>query len=199
MPDSPAAVRIDRFIERHFGTSPRYERLPGNVLGLTEFGRDGVKAIVVTATLDAEGSTVAERRIRTTLAHEAGHGLLHARLFKLGEKPRSLFGDGHNRPEIMCRDVLGAAPETRTYDGKWWEYQANRAIGGLLMPRHLVYQAVEPFCGPAGRLGLPSLDEALRERATRQMAELFDVNPVVARLRLAEIFPIPEAGQISLL
>jgi hypothetical protein len=145
MPETPEAVRIDRFVEKHFRISPRYEALPDGVLGYTSFGPSGVISIVITTALDEEGGKVSERRIRTTLAHEGGHGLLHTHLFALGEKPPKLFEDGHDRPEILCRDVHGAPHDSR-YDGRWWESQANRAIGGLLMPRALVAKAVMPFC-----------------------------------------------------
>src|SRR3546814_2572699 len=113
MPDAPEAIRIDRFVEKHFKVSPRYEALPDGVLGFTAFGPTGVTAIVITTALDDEGGSVSERRIRTTLAHEAGHGLLHTHLFALGEKPPKLFEDGHDRPEIMCRDVHGDRKSTR--------------------------------------------------------------------------------------
>ena len=199
MPEIPEAIRIDRFVEKYFRVSPTYKPLPTGVLGFTEFGPDGVKAIVVTTALDDEGGPVAERRIRTTLAHEAGHGLLHAHLFALCEKPRGLFDEGHNHgPEIMCRDVCGATAANRTYDGKWWEFQANRAIGSLLMPSRLARLAAAPFCASDGQLGIPVVKEEQREHLARELAELFDVNPIVARIRLSEVYPAPAGGQLCL-
>ena len=199
MPDSPAAIRIERFVEKYFRLTPRYESLPDGILGFTEFGTNGVQGIVVTAALDNEGSTAAERRIRSTLAHEGGHGLLHAHLFAFGERPKGLFDDDHNgEPEIMCRDVHGVTGNPRSYDGKWWEFQANRAIGCLLMPRRLAHRAAAPFCTTVGQLGSPVIVPERREQAARALAELFDVNPAVVRLRLDEIFPLPKDGQLSL-
>ena len=78
LPNSPEPIRIDRFIEKRFKVSPTYEDLPDGVLGFTRFGKNRVKAVVISAALDAEGGKVAERRVRTTMAHEGGHGLLHA-------------------------------------------------------------------------------------------------------------------------
>lgn len=197
LPETPEPVRIDRFVEKHFKVSPRYEPLPDGVLGFTAFGPAGVTAIVITTALDEEGGSVSERRIRTTLAHEAGHGLLHTHLFALGEKPRSLFEDGSDRPEILCRDVHGTPHEAR-YDGRWWEFQANRAIGGLLMPRTLVMKAAAPFCEERGALVLPGLKEDQRERAVRELAETFDVNPAVARIRLNDVFAREDSAQLTL-
>src|SRR6266480_1646754 len=93
LPSSPSPIRIDRFIEKHFGVTPVYEDLEKGVLGFTEFGPNAVQSVVVARTLDEEGTKPAERRIRATLAHEAGHGLLHAHLFVLGNQSKPLFGD----------------------------------------------------------------------------------------------------------
>lgn len=199
LPSSPQAVRIDRFVEKRFKLNVGYERLPDGVLGFTQFGRTGVTAIVVTSAFDDMEGSVAERRLRTTLAHEAGHGLLHAHLFAFGERPPSLFkGENGTKPEIMCRDIDGLSAGRPGYDGRWWEYQANRAIGALLMPSRLVRMAAAAFCIEVGRLGTEVLMEDRREAATRELADIFDVNPVVARIRLTEVFPAVASGQLVL-
>lgn len=190
LPSEPGPVRIERFIEKRFNVSPSYEDLPDGVLGFTEFGPDGVAAIVVSRLFEVvDGSQVLERRLRTTLAHEAGHGLMHAHLFATGEKPACLFDDGPAGPTILCRDVVGEDAPRKGYDGRWWEYQANRAIGGLLVPRKLVEVVTAEFLEPAGLLGLPVLPMSKRADAVRAVASVFDVNPVVARYRLDEMFP----------
>ncbi len=197
-PVSPEPIRIDRFIEKRFRVWPQYEDLPDGVLGFTRFGKNGVKAVVISAALDAEGGKVAERRVRTTLAHEVGHGLLHARLFALNEIPLHLFDkDSHTGDQILCRDVQGDNRKSGRYDGRWWEFQANRAMAGLLCPRELVQQAIKPFLLPAGLLGVEVLDESKRDASARALADIFDVNPVVARIRINEIFPA-ETGQMHL-
>lgn len=189
-PSAPEAIRIERFIEKRFRVSPQYEDLPTGVLGFTRFGKNGVKAVVISTALDAEVGKVAERRVRTTLAHEAGHGLLHAHLFALDQIPLHLFDkDSHSGDQILCRDVQGHEQKSRRYEGKWWEFQANRAMGGLLCPRQLVQEAIKPFLAPAGLLGVEVLDEKRREESVRSLADIFDVNPVVARIRVSELFP----------
>lgn len=198
LPSSPAAVRIDRFIEKRFGVSPQYEDLPHGVLGFTKFSKNGVEAIVISSALDTQGGKVAQRRVRTTLAHEAGHGLLHAYLFALDDKPLYLFDkDSHTEQQILCRDVPNEEHKSRSYDGRWWEFQANRAMGGLLCPRALVHEAIKPFLVPSGMLGAEVLDENRREEAVRALADIFDVNPVVARIRTSELYP-SETGQLRL-
>jgi hypothetical protein len=196
-PASPGPVRIDRFIEKRFSVTPSYEELPTGILGLTRFNSQGVAAIVVAEALDTENSVVAERRIRTTLAHEAGHALFHTYLFVLA--PRTpLFGDSTdpNQPKVLCREGADGATQGR-YNGQWWEYQANCAIGGLLLPGRLVRKALEQYFVTTGTLGLMSFDHSRLEHATRTLAEVFDVNPVVARIRIKQLYP-EQSGQMLL-
>src|SRR5580704_4654899 len=187
LPSSHEPIRIDRFIEKRFNVSPQYEDLPPGVLGFTRFGKNGVKAVVISAALDAEGGTVAGRRVRTTIAHEGGHGLLHAYLFALDDIPLHLFDrDSHSGDQILCRDVHGDDKKTHRYDGRWWEVQANRAMGSLLCPKPLVLEAIKPYLSSAGLLGTDVLEECYREAAVRALADVFDVNPVVTRIRLTD-------------
>lgn len=197
-PSEPGPVRIDRFIEKRFNVTPRYEDLPDGVLGLTRFGKGVVVEIVVSRALDEGGTKVAERRLRSTLAHEAGHGLLHAYLFALGEKPKSLFDDHDHVPRILCREVADAATPKNRSNGHWAEFQANRAIAALLMPKPLVDQALLEFCAEGGNLGQRTLIPDKREAAIRALSTIFEVNPIVVRLRLDEMHSPKNDGQLLL-
>jgi hypothetical protein len=57
--------------------------------------------------------------------------------------------------------------------------------------------ALEPYVVASGSLGLRTFDQARLEEATRMLADLFDVNPVVARIRINQIFP-DQSGQLLL-
>ena len=95
----------------------------------------------------------------------------------------------------MCRkEDLTTRPGG--YDGKWWEWQANQAIGGLLLPRRLVAACVESLTDAPTSLGPPALPNAKRERAARQVAAAFEVNLTVAQIRIGSVFPLGE--QLSL-
>ena len=74
----------------------------------------------------------------------------------------------------------------------------HQAIGGLLLPKKLVSVALEPYLVPTGSLGALTLDEKKRGEAERALAEIFDVNPVVARLRIGEIYRPSQGGQLML-
>ena len=199
-PSAPAPVRIERFLEKRFGVSPTYEELVPGVLGFTEFGPAGVVAITVSRALSEENNEVAERRINTTLAHEAGHGLLHAHLFALDSFPASLFEDSKDvdAAQILCRDSPRAARGSRAYDGRWWEYQANRMIGALLLPRPLVTACLDALTVKEGVLESITLPGKARTRAEHVVADTFNVNPVVARIRLEDIWPKGDERQLAL-
>jgi hypothetical protein len=198
-PKTPSAIRIDRFLEKRLGVVPEYDDLAEGVLGYTKFGSKGVESIVIARALDDEGTEVSERRIRTTMAHEAGHGLLHAYLFAMDGQVGSLFGNETGADcRILCRDVQGHIRNSRSYDGRWWEYQANQAIGGLLVPRSLAQVALAPFLVSSGSLGGSTLDVALAEAAAQSLAEIFEVNPAVARIRINELYLRETGGQLTL-
>jgi hypothetical protein len=193
LPAEPGAIRIERFIEKRFGFSPTYADLGEGILGATKFGPRGAEAMLISIRLEQEGTRGAERRLNSTLAHEAGHALLHAHLFAL-EDPASLFEGQVSGPKVMCRDEVLADG----YRGRWWEFQANMAIGALLLPKALLELAVAPFLKPSGKLRFPRLDSGRREEVVAHLAATFDVNPVVARIRLDQLFPHAIADQLTL-
>src|SRR5260370_29503340 len=135
LPTSPAPIRIERFVEKQFKTALRYEDLGPETLGCTVFNSSGaVEAILVSRFLEEQNTTPARRRVRSTVAHEAGHGLLHGPLFMEASSPDLLNGaDGKNRRLILCRSEDILVDTQPSYAGRWWEFQANQAIGSLLI------------------------------------------------------------------
>jgi len=194
LPEVPGRIRIDRFIEKRFAAPIIYEVMPANVLGFTEFGPRGVAAVHIAEPPAGERTASAERRMNSTLAHEAGHGLMHAHLFALDLDHPMLFSSDADvtKTRVLCRDgePSGRAQPERKYDGRWWELQANRAIGAFLMPKGLFMTFLEPFLERAGALGTPTLRDERREGAIRAAAETFDVNPAASKIRVDLIFPI---------
>jgi len=164
LPTTPSPVRIERFVEKRFSLTPEYrDDLPHGILGFTEIDATGPRRIVLNPSL-------AERRLRTTIAHEAGHCLLHSVLYRTGQADA-----------ILCRDTDIARESA--YAGRWWEYQANAAIGALLIPKPLLLPALAPHLR-SSRAGGPLLPAKKATVASETLAEVFDVNPVVARLRI---------------
>lgn len=198
LPATPSAIQIDQFIESHlkcrldFGTD-----FGADVMGFTFFSPKGAPIVVGVSPSLCDGDKVNERRVRTTLAHEAGHALLHPILFMPDIDNRSLFGtnvDVQNR-RILCRKQDMEAK--RGYDGRsWWEVQANAAIGEFLLPRRLFRAACEKYMESVGSLGLKEIPAAKREMVSRELGDVFDVNPRVAAIRLENLFPL--SGQPEL-
>ncbi len=54
LPAYPSPIRIERFLERYFYVSPKYQDLPDGVLGYTEFGANGVENIIIAESLDSD-------------------------------------------------------------------------------------------------------------------------------------------------
>lgn len=196
LPEQPAPIDIEKFIEQFinakldFGTD-----LGQDVLGFTFFSPSGKPELVgISPNLD-QGGLVSDRRIRATLAHEAGHCLIHPILFINEASNQRNFLDENidfSRKRILCRK--GDINPKGKYDGRWWELQANFAIGGFLLPRTLVTRSIEDFLEPSGLLG----GTVIRDRmaAVEHVAKIFDVNPVVGRIRLDHLFP--ESDQLEL-
>lgn len=193
LPTEPSPIRIERFIERRFGISPSYENLSRGLLGFTMFGPYGPTSITISRDLDEDRSLSSQRRVRTTLAHETGHGLLHSHLFDNPSlRMQEVFGHEHANPKsVPCRGVVdGDSSEAGRYSGEWWEVQANMAMGSLLLPENLFRRAANPFLEEAGLLGngRPRIAEGEEIEFVRTASELFDVNPIVVRYRIKQIF-----------
>lgn len=200
LPPNPEPIRIDRFLEKRFHISPEYEDLPPGVLGFTLFAPEGPQSVVINRQLDEDTNSHSQKRVRSTLAHEAGHILLHSDLFGVSSVIQlNLLSPMIDRPKVLCRDDSELSTNNHTsYKGKWWEYQANMVIGAILLPKQLLAIAIEPFLEPAGSLRINRLNENVRDYAAQKAAQVFDVNPVVARIRLDQLYPSSVNDQLSI-
>lgn len=189
LPAIPQPIEIELFVEKYFNCSVAYRSLDPGVLGCTAFDANGkVSMIAISRNLFDTGSGD-RRRAWATIAHEAGHGLLHGRLFVGEIEEHPLFEDhiDRRRRRILCRkDDLGN--RSGGYHGKWWEWQANQAIGGLLLPTNLVLECLGPLLKPVGTMGVSTLPTPIPEEVVQLVATKFEVNPVVAQIRLSELF-----------
>ena len=133
----------------------------GEVEGVTVFepGRKPVVRISARLTLDP----CRVNRFRSTLAHEYGHILLHGFLAE----------DGPPRP----------VPEDRAGAFDWMEWQANYAIGALLMPRTALADAVARLDGDP----VPPRAGSSRGRTMiSAVSQGFEVSRAAARVRLEQ-------------
>ncbi|MBV8969794.1 MAG: ImmA/IrrE family metallo-endopeptidase [Verrucomicrobia bacterium] len=143
-----------------------------------------MEAILVSRSLEERNTIPARRRVRSTVAHEAGHGLLHGSLFKEDNFPDL----GVNQRRILCRSDDILVETQRSYRGRWWEFQANQAIGSLLLPRSLMHAFLDQSGIKFDSSGNRILNPVQLESLAKTAAVTFDVNPIVARIRLDALF-----------
>jgi hypothetical protein len=190
LPSRPAPIRIERFVEKQFKTPLIYEDLGPEYLGCTIFNSSGaVEAILISRSLEEQNTMPARRRVRSTVAHEAGHGLLHGSLFMESNSADLLNGTvGKNHRRILCRSEDILVDTQRSYAGRWWEFQANQAIGSLLLPRLLMNAFLDQSGITPASVESRILTSAERDLFVKKAAVIFDVNPVVVRIRLDSLF-----------
>ena len=196
LPHGPGPVRIDDFVERYFQLTVGYEDLPPGVLGATGFRSDGTVESITVAEKLADDRYI--HLFRSTLAHEAGHGLLHRPLFSMAPSDELIAVENFDsqKRRILCRESDLKADGKSGYDGRWWEYQANRMIGTLLLPKPAVMEALRPCLDTRLITGLPYLKDDRRPEAIARVAADFTVSTMVAKIRLDGLFP-PNHGQIE--
>ncbi len=179
-----SAVDVDGFIENHLHVTPQFVPLAIDVRGATDFFPDGRVEMRVSRELSerADGERGAEHLIRTTLAHEGAHVLLHRQLFL--RQSEEMFGGQTSRREL-CRDVRHVG---RAYSGEWWEWQANRGMGALLLPKSEMVKFVS-----SSREG----GEAPEERLIAQVAERYMVSRQAVGLRFEQLSMTSDRNQVA--
>jgi hypothetical protein len=180
-------VDVDEVLMRVYGIDPDYLELPRGVLGRTVFHANGLVDVHVSRSLSerAEKSRVARQRLRSTMGHECGHVALHGNL-QLGAPGAA----PKEAPAILCRASAFKTKGRR--GGEWWEYQANRAMASLLMPRDLTHAALSKILRARGH---ESLEKALEAESCPEvlgeLSRIFDVSFEMALYRLTDLGLLP--------
>jgi hypothetical protein len=180
-------VDVEEVLMKVYGIDPDYLELPRGVLGRTVFNTNGIMDVHLSRGLSerAERSRVARQRLRSTMGHECGHVALHRtlQLGALGVAPT-------DAPAILCRASAFKKDSGRA--GEWWEYQANRAMASLLMPKDLVGGVL---CRILSAHGHDRVETALEvgegPEILRELTRIFDVSFEVALYRLGDLGLLP--------
>ena len=90
------------------------------------------------------------------------------------------------RAKTGSEDIL--VDTQQSYAGKWWEFQANQAMGSLLLPSPLMHAFLDQSGINPGSFGSGTPTPPQRESLAKEAAVIFDVNPVVVRIRLDSLF-----------
>jgi len=182
-------TELERFIEGHLGAElDQYAPLEPDVLGLTLFVPGKPAAISINSTLtaaaldDEEASRGRLGRFRATLAHEAGHVVLHRVLFELRDGQRELFGSTGKTARGLMR-CLKRDVGPRSHASDWREIQANRAMAALLMPRRLFKTGARLQLTALG-IAHPEAGSNEAVAAARGLADMFAVSEQAASIRL---------------
>lgn len=185
-------IDIDLVLERGFEIVPDYAAdLPLDTLGRTLFHRDGrIEVHVQRALVDASSrDTVARRRLRSTLAHELAHVVLHSGLHPI-DTTASLFGFADPPAKILCR-TPGVFPVAVVHD--WWEHQAYRGMACALIPAATIAEVLPTL------LKYPTVTDALAAGKGKEvlttLADTFDTSLELTLYRVQDLGVFPSTTQ----
>ena len=188
------AVDIERFIQRHLKADlDQHADLGPDVAGAIEFLPDHFKIFVnrlLTDLVDEEDCGPGIRgRWRATMAHEAAHGLLHRELFYTDPDQGSLADLLFDDPPVGSQWITCLGREIIFGGGQdWREYQANRGMAALLMPRTLFISVVREVLSeivPGRQPVLPQSREYLALK--RYVSRRFEVSCQAVSIRMTEL------------
>lgn len=134
---------LTRLIEQEVSDLDLYADLSGlagaevNVEGVTIFHRRQRPTVRIAETLALDARR--EPRLRTTLAHELGHVLLHDFANDDGDDSAPAMDESDAQWPAICLPTIAVPGQV-----DWMEWQAGYASGALLMPRQALHRAVRP-------------------------------------------------------
>ena len=141
-------VDLQSLLEIHLGVKlDVHAVLDDGVLGVTEF-LGGKKPLVsinrnLTSTAETEGAPSGILgRWRATMAHEAGHVVLHRALVEVPFEQGSFFTKTTKEPGRSLFRCLKRDVSFRRGSYDWKEVQANRGMAALLMPARVCQEIV---------------------------------------------------------
>jgi len=157
-------------LEQHAADLDLYAELPADLDAVTDFARGARPRVRVAARLSATARSA--HRLRTTLAHELGHVVLHNFIWWFSPDPDPDPGVPFDPAALSPRCAL------RRQASDWMEWQANYCAGALLMPAAaLLADAAEPVWERSARV----------QALIRQTAQRFEVSAQAAGIRLRQL------------
>lgn len=121
------------YIPKRFQIETAYEELSFGVHGYTD--PNNLKSVVASELVDSDDLATI-RFGRSTIGHEIGHAVLHAKQFKLkNSEMKFLHDDSHSKPLLYRQEDIKPFenPESQA-----WEF-----CKCLFLPGNLCYQAIE--------------------------------------------------------
>lgn len=162
-----------------------------DVEGLTEFEAGRAPVIRISARLASDPRF--SNRLRTTLAHELGHVVLHGALYELRAATGEMFQASRGENKCRRERILGAGPTD------WLEWQAGYSSGAFLMPGAALSQCVADLAKERDLalyrfgLGSPEARDLVRVVCSR-----FEVSGEAAEVRLKQKGILTDSKQAGL-
>lgn len=216
--ETPQALDVEDFAERFLGLDIHYEYLSHNgcIWGRMVFNDRLIlvydpdnnsiayhpvdaNTIVVDNSL-LEGTT--EYALRSTIAHECGHGLYHPQIYREDDNQLSFFPvDPKTKlAASVCRkeDISGSSGGKKELvtDHDWVEHHAKYFSAALLMNKAVmlkVYGDIDWRCQFLRENGQHFVDGSL----VTQVARTFNVSPTSARIRLSKLGLLFEQNEFA--
>jgi len=190
-------LNLAQFIERHLMTTlDEYAELPQEVMGEVCFEFNKKPHISInrdlTENADNGDSLGVLGRLRATIAHEAGHVILHKSLFSFDEKDQVSLFSGDLEKDVRCfhrclkRDLHRTSGSIERV-----EIQANIAMAALLMPKSLFIPLAKPLLKNAQRHGASHPNCKQADDMVHKLAQEFRVSHQAARIRLQKLQLLP--------
>lgn len=211
--NEPCSLDIELFSESYTGLEMDYQDLTHDqsILGMMVFNdcripvydaeKEKAKRIMVhEGTILIDNSLLEDdqiRRGRFTLSHEVSHWFLHRKIYCIDKNQISLFDvlQEESQPFIKCRtiDIECSGRRELVTDDDWMEWQADHMASALLMPKRAFSDAAKKKFKSAGitkgfyKMGTNFEQDLWAEVMSFELADLFDVSRVAARIRLKNL------------
>lgn len=150
-------------IEHHAADLDLYAELAPDLDGVTDFARGVKPRVRISARLSS--NVRSHNRLRSTLAHELGHVVLHNFIWWFD--PGVPFDPQSLSPKCVLRTV----------SGDWMEWQANYCAGALLIPAAAVASMPDPVWERS----------AAARTLVREVQTRFEVSAQLATIRLRQL------------
>lgn len=127
-------------------------------------------------------------RLRTTLAHELGHVIIHDPLWQREFSKLQLpFDTTEQRIQICKRKTLFSKDEPNYEHYDWIEWQANYFASALLMPKKAVYKVYRKFTSER-KIYFQISDESTEANdLINILSQAFQVSTEAVKVRLKQI------------
>ena len=172
---------LTQLLERHTSILNLYAELDDGINGVTTmFGSERLPRVDIAAELSRQWFR--ENRLRTTLAHELAHILLHSPLWRA-----QCMAAGQKGETLIAQACRREAVEDNAPRSDRIEWQAGYICGALLMPKRRIDLLVARFLSTQPGSPVLVAGSADAEELVERVTIGFRVSRLAARVRLGRL------------